>query len=89
MGPDYHIDHLCQKTGKILENILKLLHCPTTCITYHILLTYFTISALWYFCLGPVCTDLSPLTVEDIAKTSNDILIFFISAREYSMPMLH
>ena len=26
MGPDYHIDHLCRKTGKILEIIAKLRH---------------------------------------------------------------
>lgn len=28
MGADYHIDHLCQKTGKILENTTL---CPTIC----------------------------------------------------------
>ena len=37
MGPDYHIDHLCQKTGKILENIAKLRHF----VPRHVLLTIY------------------------------------------------
>ena len=35
MDPDYHIDHLCQKTGKILENSAKLRHF----VPRHVLLT--------------------------------------------------
>ena len=47
MGPDYHIDHLCHKTGKILESIAQLRHF----VPRHVLLTiyYSLISPYLYY----------------------------------------
>ena len=88
MGPDYHIDHLCQKTGKILENIAKLRHF----VPRHVLLTIYYSLISPYLHYGIFAWGQCAQTyVRKLLQTSQRraILIFFISAREYSMPLLY